>query len=197
MHTSADDREWVAYVDESLRAIPQRAGYYVLAAAVMPRSACTELRAEVAALARSPGHRFHWRLEDAPDRRKAVDLIAGLDMLHLVVVGTRLDPRRQERGRRLCLARLLQELDGAGVGQVWLEARSPILNRRDIDAVDGFRSQRLIDHALRVDHLYPSNEPLLWVPDAVAGVCRMAVEGESSYSVVLEKTLSMIEIIID
>ncbi len=115
---------WVAYVDESVRV---EASVYVLAAAVLEAEQAGSVREEVRS----------WHLEldvgsigtinSRRGRDKAVGLVAPLAALQVVVVGTALDPRRQERARRLGLARLLYEVQAAGVAQAWLEARSPSL----------------------------------------------------------------------
>lgn len=172
---------WVAYVDESMRQRRDGSGMYVLAAAVVEATSIPHVRDAAAALARG-SRRFHWRDEEPPDRRKAVDMVAGLDAIHLVVVGVGLDSRRQERGRRLCLTRLLWELDQAGVGQVWLEARTRSLNDHDTAAISALRARKVIIAALRVDFVYPSEEPLAWLPDIVAGAVSAARgDGENRY----------------
>ncbi|GII20742.1 hypothetical protein [Planosporangium mesophilum] len=164
---------WIAYVDESMRV---GAGAYVLAAACLEVVECEDARRTVAGLAK-PGQRFHWRQSSVPMQHKAVGVVAGLPALHLVVVAAPLDPRRQERGRRQCLRRLLFELENSGVGRVVMEAREQRLNARDIQAVDAFRAAGLIGPDIVVEHAYPAGpagEPLLWVPDIVAG----AIGGE-------------------
>lgn len=161
---------WTAYVDESMRA---GAGVYLLAAACLDNTELVEARAAVAQLGR-PTRRFHWRNEEPDDRAKAVGVVASLPALHLVVVAARLDPRRQERARRHCLRRLLFELDAAGVTHAWLESRGRRHDLRDLQAVNVLRIQRAVGTALVVDHARPLDEPLLWVPDIVAG----AIGGE-------------------
>ncbi len=60
---------WLAYVDESMRQLPDRAGIYVLAAAVLES---TRLHAQREAVKQIRGGRaFHWRLGDPADKRKA------------------------------------------------------------------------------------------------------------------------------
>ncbi|NJC69072.1 hypothetical protein HC031_04940 [Planosporangium thailandense] len=159
---------WTADGDESMRA---GVGVYVLAAACLEVEHEEQARHAVAALAK-PGQRFHWRQAATPVQRKAVSAVAGLPALHLVVIAAPLDPRRQERARRHCLRRLLFELEQAGVARVVMEAREPRLNTRDIEAVDAFRAAGLIGSDIVVEHGYPTGpngEPLLWVPDIVAG----------------------------
>jgi hypothetical protein len=80
-----------------------------------------------------------------------------------------MDKTKQERARRCCLERLLHELGLLAVSQVWLESRSAKPDRRDLKRVDSGRRRRLIPSELQVDFARPKVEPMLWLPDAVAG----------------------------
>ncbi len=92
---------------------------------------------------------------------------------------------------------LLFHLQAAGVAQVWLESRNTAADRRDIDAVDRFRSRRVIGHTIRIDHGQPSNEPLLWLADIVAGAVSVAEGGEPSDREVIAATLTEYRIQLD
>jgi hypothetical protein len=130
-----------------------------------------EVRTVVSGLA-APGQRFHWRRSARPARAKALGVVADLPVLHLTAIATRLDPRRPERARRACLHRLLFELASHGVTLVIMETRTQSLNHKDAAAVDAFRSAQVIGPEIAVEHGYPSGvngEPLLWVPDIIAG----------------------------
>ncbi|SDU67138.1 DUF3800 domain-containing protein [Jiangella alkaliphila] len=184
---------WVAYVDESIRTTD---GVYVLAAVILEEPDCADARARVNGLSQR-GLPFHWRLELAPRRQTAVELVADLASLHLVVIGAPVNPRRQERARRQCMESLLFHLQAAGVAQVWLEARNTAADRRDIDAVDRFRSRRVIGHSIRIDHDQPSREPLLWLADIVAGTVSAAEGGEPAYRDVIAPMLTDYRIQLD
>jgi hypothetical protein len=106
-------------------------GVYVLAAAMVEVEKAEPIRDVVAGLV-SRRHKFHWRDESPANRRKAVDLVASVDSIHLVAVGTGMKNAKQERARRLCLETLLWELAACGVGQVWLDSRTESLNRGDL-----------------------------------------------------------------
>jgi hypothetical protein len=41
----------------------------------------------------------------------------------------------------------------------------------------GWRAQKILDPALRVDFVYPSVEPLVWLPDVVCGAVGEALDG--------------------
>ncbi|MCA1672422.1 MAG: hypothetical protein LC799_09535 [Actinobacteria bacterium] len=77
-----------------------------------------------------------------------------------------------EQRRRLCLRRLLCELDDAGVAQVHLEAREARQNGRDLQLLGVLRSQQAIGPTIRMYHPAGPTEPLLWVPDLVVGAAR-------------------------
>lgn len=44
-----------------------------------------------------------------------------------------------------------------------------VRDRHDLRRIGGFRNARLVSRRLRVSHGQPLQEPLLWLPDAVAG----------------------------
>jgi len=189
---------WHAYADESMRQRQDGSGLYVLAAAMLDDADAPAVREHVTQLAPTRRGRMHWRDAEVPERRKAVSAVAELHALHLVVVGVRLNPRAQERGRRQCLRRLLWELQEAGVTRVWLESRTASLNARDHAAVEAWRAQHVIGGDLRVDFAQPygpAGEVLLWLPDIVAGAVSAARgDGDERYLTALEPILTEITI---
>lgn len=167
-------REWLAWVDESVHFGPAGAGFYVLAAAVGHPVAVEPTRAALRGLVPRPRRRLHWHGEDDATRRRMVALVARLDLVHVAVVQEVPDPRKQERGRRKCLGRLLFELDQLEVGRVVMESRNDALDRRDLRMVRALRGSLAVSMDLRVEFASPLEEPMLWLPDAVAGVVREA-----------------------
>lgn len=159
-----------AWVDESIYVGPP-VGYYVLAAAVATLP-CEEIRDDLRRLLLKNQRRLHWRDESARRQRRIADAVGSADVTAIVVVGAPLSPRRQERARRLCMERLLHELERLAVTQVWLEQRTSSLNARDMQMVIALRRSRTISAGLRVDFAQPVQEPMLWLPDAVAGIVR-------------------------
>jgi hypothetical protein len=160
-----------AFLDESVRSGDP--GLYVLAAVVVPRDRADDIRHQLRASLPGRRSRAHWREYDEPRRRKFVEDLMGFHLTSVVAVASPVDPRRQERARRHCLKRLLWELDQAGILDVVLESR------RDQDLAD----QKHILHCQADGHVsatlvygfaQPLTEPLLWLPDAVAGAVSMA-----------------------
>ncbi|WP_053202268.1 hypothetical protein [Jiangella muralis] len=178
---------WLAYVDESIRTDD---GVYVLAAVALDRADAAAVRAAVRALEPRPGRRFHWRDRLPVARQAAAESLAALPVLPIVVVGTPVNPRRQERARRQCAETLLFELAAAGVDDVWLESRNPLLDRRDLDVVAGFHARRVIPRGLRIGHLRAGDEPLLWAADIVAGAICAAEGKEPAYRDTLARILT-------
>ncbi|WP_162908143.1 hypothetical protein [Allorhizocola rhizosphaerae] len=90
----------LAVGDESMRHRGGGPGIYVMAAPFFDQAYAPDLRAAMNDL-RHGKRPFHWYEADPRDRRRAVEMLCGLDSLHIVVVGGGLDTARQERGRRL------------------------------------------------------------------------------------------------
>ncbi|WP_108492230.1 hypothetical protein [Promicromonospora sp. AC04] len=167
----ADEFTLHAWVDESMRGpMDGRPGIYLMAAVVADPSACEQTRDSLRALRQGKARRLHWRHESELRQEKIAALVAELDAFNIVVVGVPLDSKRQERARRQCMERLLYELDQIGVTAVLLESRHPALNARDKTMAAALYSKAVVSSALRVEFALPNEEPMLWVPDAVAGI---------------------------
>ncbi|MDO9395841.1 MAG: hypothetical protein Q7T71_04795 [Herbiconiux sp.] len=169
-----------AWVDESIHVGNE---LYLLAAAVAPHDAeqLETCRLLLRSLARRPRRRLHWNSEEERDRLAIVNTIAEMPLTNVVVTATRLDPRRQERARRKCLQRMLHHLAEDQIEQVWLESRDAIGDSRDLAMVASLRTTRALPASIRVDHARPLDEPLLWIPDAVAGAVAAAHNGQPLY----------------
>lgn len=167
VHDSGPSPRVSAWGDESMRfaGAPQA---YVMAAAIIDDVVQDDVR-EVMRPLRVAGPKLHWRDLDQRQRDKVVKVIAGLEVMHMVAIAIPMDPRRQERARAKCMERLLAHLAQFGVEQLTMEQRSPLLNTRDQRLITRLRGKRAFPSTLSVNFGRPSAEPLLWVPDAVAG----------------------------
>ena len=101
---------WSAYVDESQPDPRADPGAYLLAAAMLPTEDLQAARAAVRSLLLRGQRKLHWRDENEQRRKLLTAAVADLEALHLVVVHVDLQAS-SERRRRLCLRRLLCELD--------------------------------------------------------------------------------------
>jgi hypothetical protein len=158
----------LAFVDESMRRV-EHIVFYFLAAAVIPEDHCSNVRDVLRALVASPRGVLHWRNESQSRRELITKTIRTSGVESLVVVGAMADCRKQERARRMVLSRLLYTLDQRQVAHVVLESRHAERDRHDIEAIGGFRNAGMVSRRLVVSHERPLQEPMLWVPDAVAG----------------------------
>ncbi|MFG1638592.1 hypothetical protein ACGFKX_27600 [Pseudonocardia alni] len=159
----------------------------MLAAALIEREDEEAARAAVAALRLRGQRKLHWRDEDRSRRKLLTEAIAALPALHLIVVKVDITAA-SERRRRLCLARLLPELDRHGVPEVYLEARETKQNARDMQILAAMRARREVGSQLRLHHQPGPQNPLLWVPDVVAGAVGSDRAGEPAY---LERLASL------
>ena len=179
----------LATVDEAMRG-----RWYVLAAAIVSEADADRIRDQLRALLLRRQRRLHWREESRPRREKLVSAVLAVRCVVVVVVGVGMDERRQERARRQCLERLLWELDQRGVRRVIAETRHAERNATDIHAIGAFRRSGVVSPSLRFDHGQPVQEPLLWLPDIVAGAVLSGYTGKSDFWLALEEILIEIQI---
>ncbi|MGH3520069.1 MAG: hypothetical protein ACRDQ7_22320 [Haloechinothrix sp.] len=184
-----------AFVDESFQEAPI-GGFYVLAAAVFDLPAHDPARAAMLALRAKQGGRavrkVHWSEMDAQRRRHAAKTVA--DTFHLVAIGVPVPRRRQERARAMCLRHLVVELHGYGVTELFMESRTPTLDRRDIQTVAGTRFLLPKGVLFRVSHQAGAEEPLFWGADIVAGAVRAHYEGDPESRLLLKERLYEIQV---
>ncbi|MGO4747076.1 hypothetical protein AB4212_00250 [Streptomyces sp. 2MCAF27] len=174
-----------AWSDESFQEHDD-AGFYIIAAAVIPDDAQEHVREEMLRLqGRHAPAKLHWTKRDDAERAELARAVAALDGLHVVAVGAPVRPRRQERARAHCLNLLVYELHGFGVEHLFMEARDPVLNARDVATVQQARYALPKDAHFRLDHLPGVVEPLLWVADIVAGAVRAEKLGDPQYQDIL------------
>jgi hypothetical protein len=169
-----------AFVDESMR-IDGNSGTYLLAAVVCDTSQCDPVREMLRSLRYRRQPRLHWSSEEGSRKAKIAESIGALNLPATVVIGMPLAKSKQERARAKCMEALLPEMQNEGVSRVWLEARTPSLQRRDQRLIDAIRAKGLIGAGIRVDPARPSEEPMLWLPDAVAGAVGAAQAGQPEY----------------
>ncbi|TQN40937.1 hypothetical protein FHU33_0289 [Blastococcus colisei] len=152
-----------------MRITPANQGTYLLVAVVVDTVRIDEIRQVLRSLLYRRQDRLHWRDEEAPRRTKIAEAIGALDLAATVVIGTPLAKSKQERARRKCLETLLPNLETMGVTRVVMEERTRSLVESDRKMITAVRGKRLITAGLRVETARPKEEPMLWLPDSVAG----------------------------
>jgi hypothetical protein len=168
---------------------------YVLAAVIADPDACQPTRDTLRRLARSPRRRIHWRDEEAADRMKAVNVIAAANVDQIVVVGTPLDPRKQERARRKCRERITYHFTAeTGLETVRVESRTESLNQADRAMFAALRGSHVLGGTLRYEFALPSLDPMLWAADVVAGAVAASYRDEPAYREVLAPRLCVYDL---
>jgi hypothetical protein len=163
-----------------MRLAPDNQGTYLLVAVVADAGRVEEYRQTLRSLLYRRQERLHWRDEEAPRRTKIAGVIGGLDLASTVVIGAPLAKSKQERARRKCMEALLPALEGMGVARIVMEERTPSLVKADRAILAAIRGKRLLTSALRVETARPKAEPMLWLPDAIAGAFGAARDGGRS-----------------
>jgi hypothetical protein len=169
-----------AFADESFHE-DDGGGFYVLAAAVLPVDRHVELRGEMLRLRGTRPGKLHWYEMDEVQKCDVAKRVADFEELHIVAVGAPVAVRRQERGRSLCMQRLVADLHEFGVEHLVAEARTMKLDQRDVRSVQQVRYALPKGTRFRIDHVRGVDEPLLWVSDVVAGAIRARLRGNSTF----------------
>ncbi len=158
-----------AWGDESIRSLGLDAPAYLLGASVVDSDDVEDTRQVLESLRPTRG-KLHWHDLGRRERRRVGEAVAALGALHLVVVASPVDLRREERARAVCLERLGWELARRDVALLTLESRASALVARDRRVVEALRGRRVIPSSLRVEHGDPRSEPMLWLPDQLLGM---------------------------
>lgn len=146
-----------AFVDESYR------NRYVLACVVVAPENLRATRAELRRMLLPGQRRLHFHHESPRRRRELLGRLAKLDVTARVY-----ELRARERtARPALLALLVNDLDSLGVTQLVFESRQG-LDHLDRQVIAAAQRQGHAPATMSYEHKLPHEEPLLWLPDAVA-----------------------------
>ncbi|RJL23618.1 hypothetical protein [Bailinhaonella thermotolerans] len=177
----------VAYVDESIH---DRHGLYVVAGVVAEPRLSAVVQRELSAAAPFPGGP-HWHAERAQVRWRLVRAIAELPVRASVHAARFPEPKAKEAARARAMERLVRGLEPEVGGLVLhtREAAQNKLDRRLLRALAG-RAPRF-----RYDHQTSDKEPLIWLPDIVAGAAAAhLIDPVPAYLRVLAPVLAVLEV---
>ena len=163
-----------AYVDESVRL--GGAGVYVVAAVVVSQVDHEAIRASLRGLLRAKQPRFHWRAEQHVQRMAMLTWMADRRLPSFGIVYAPMRGVHQERARRLCLERLLWELRTT-TGSVVFERRGNAGDARDRQTIGQAQRSHVAPFDLSHTAVTALDEPLLWLPDALAGAVALDRDG--------------------
>lgn len=183
-----------AYLDEAQVGGTGSGRAFILSATVW---LCTDLddrRAALRSMKPRGQDKLHWNEAVAVVQDAVVAHIAQLEVVHLVAVRRDTRAERPERSRRIAIARLVHELQNYfEVERMVFESRGRADNQRDLDLLGKLRAQKYLLGPLRFDHVAGPKEPLLWVPDALAGVIVDYEAGHSRHLSSIAHQLTMID----
>ncbi|WP_248965310.1 hypothetical protein [Sphaerisporangium perillae] len=169
-----------AYIDESLRRRPHDDSVYAMAAVITHSADHNDIRLALESLRLGKHGRLHWRDESPSHRLDIAETVAKLPLHGIVTVRIHDKNVRHERARRLCLERLLYELDAGGAERVILESRYTE-DRLDRSLLTSLRRSRRVSLTMEVSWASPYDEPLLWAADAVVGATTWWLDGQPRY----------------
>lgn len=172
----------LALVDESIRLpTPSNHGLYVVGCVIVPQPEIDALRAEVTKLGN-----FHFRKASTGRQEAMLRSIGGW---RLLVAGY---SRRgwpiggKEEARQACMKRMLLDLRDWEITEIVFEQRTPPQDTRDSLSISG--AARLGGGPKGVTaHWRGKEEPLLRLPDAVAGAVRTAAGNPARHDAVLKE----------
>ena len=161
-----------AYIDESIRAA---AGLYLFGAVcIEPPSEVPVRRALLGALP-SGSSRFHWRHDSRQHRLAILRLLVDCPTTSIVLFQAGIDPRKAERHRQHLLWNLAATLDREfGVNDLIFESRETSQNAKDAQTLRSISRAGIAGPDFRYTFARPLDEPLLWLPDPIAGACGMS-----------------------
>ncbi len=179
----------VAAVDETVAEL--RGGVtYVLAAVIFSDS-----RAAHQDIQTLTAHRirpFHWHTEGPTTRNAAVNLIEK-HAIATKILARRAGRNAQTATRATLLTELAAELANEGVGHVVIESRGPREDGRDRSTI--LNCLRELPAPTFSYDWRTKAEPLLWYPDAMAGVVREHLtDGQSAGFSLLQNTLTVTDV---
>ena len=179
----------VAAVDETVAEL-HGGVTYVLAAVIFNEAQAGRL--DIQHLTADRVRPFHWYREGPTTRDAAVKLVA-THGIATVILAQRAGRHVQVATRATLLAELATELANEGVGHVVIESRGQREDGRDRSVIlNCFRERTapVFSYDWRT-----KAEPLLWYPDAIAGVAREHLTyGQSAGFSFLQSTLTVTEV---
>ncbi len=161
------------YIDESIRS---DAGLYLFGAVCIEPSSEVPIRRALLAALPSGIRRFHWRHDSRQHRLAILRLLEHVPATSIVLFQAGIDPRKAERHRQHLLWNLAATLDREfGVNDLVFESRETSQNAKDARTLRGISQTGVAGPDFRYTFARPLDEPLLWLPDTIAGACGMSI----------------------
>ena len=142
--------------------VSKRANRYLIASTTVDAAGAIEVRRELGRLVLPGQRRLHFKSESDRRRRELLDAIAGLSCVVRVYSVRRL---AEPDARTLALSAVVRDVQAAGGDSTVYIERVEGLESLDQATISRTRSRQ---PSLTWHHLSPSEDPVLWVSDAVA-----------------------------
>jgi hypothetical protein len=170
-----------AFVDESFRLDGTgRSGAYLFAAVTVAADREDELRVRLKHALPGRLTRFHWRKDRDEIRQRALEVMRTSDILGLTVYRLGVSVSAAERARQHALWNLVQYLRETDVHDLVFEARERRQNAKDERTLHSISRTTVSSDRFRYSFSRPLDEPLLWLPDYLAGACGEALRSGGS-----------------
>ena len=185
------DPATTAFADESFRRCADGRGLFLLTAVVVPDDRQDEIRQALRRRVAPGQQRWHFRTESTASRRRFLRTIAELGQLG-ITASTYCCPtasqRKSERSRARLVWNLVGDLAQRDVHALVLESRQDHNDRKDRREIHWAVSAGVASAKLVYVHGLPVQEPLLWLPDAIAGAAGISIADGSNELVSLLPT---------
>lgn len=136
----------------------------MLAGTILEPGELAAARTLLRALQQGAQPRIHFQSESDPRRRKIIAELTAAGLRTRIYVGR----GRNEVVRQVCLQRLMGDLLSAGAQRLVLETRGRPRDLADLRTIRTVLGSRPRTAGPAYGHLHAYQEPLLWVPDAIA-----------------------------
>lgn len=150
----------LAFVDESMRP-----GRYLLACVVVDAADAGQVRRNLRKLLLSNERRLHIRKSDRAQRLRILGALATWELDARVYICRHSKSVGEEEARRLNLERIVTDLQASGHATTLFIERREGSDHRDRTTIIRSRRRR---PTLEFQHLWPTDDPLLWLPDCLA-----------------------------
>lgn len=154
----------ICYVDESVHIDH---GLYIIAAAIV--EGADDARADLLALKPAGAPRLHWQSNSQRLRESSADLVA-IHVEHAYAfVAYFDDKKRQDLARATIFEQILSKMGGPPITELVIDQRNGHQNARDKEVLLKQCRRLNLRHPPRWSHGDSRQEPLLWLPDTIAG----------------------------
>jgi hypothetical protein len=169
----------LGFIDESIH---RGESVYILACVTLDDFRAETLRTEIRRELLLPGQiRFHWRSENAERRTLALELLAEAHDTAYAYVCSRLQECGDRRARALCFKQLMWDARVEHISGLTFESRQSHNDQIDRATIIGLQRSRIGSPSLFYDFKTPVDEPLLWLPDVMAGAIAASRTGNNLY----------------